>query len=81
MSLEWRPIPTTANWGLVDTETDMCVRHIAVRDPWIGEPGSTKYVVSGDGHDDANHGTHDSMAAAQAASVASLPPELQARVG
>ncbi len=63
------PVTGTDNWQYVGDESSMILRHVAVRPPYIGEPGGTKYEVTGDGH---QHSTHDSLADAKAAAEASL---------
>jgi hypothetical protein len=66
---ERRPVRGTGNWQYVDDELNLILRHIAVRQPYIGEPDGTKYVVTGDGHE---HSTHDSLSDATAAAEGSL---------
>lgn len=62
-------MPGTANWALVDLDSEMVLRHVAVRAPYLGEPKGTKYEVTGDGHE---HSKHDSLDQAKAAAEASL---------
>jgi len=67
---EWRPVPDTANWALVDLDSEMVLRHVAVRGPYLGsEPEGTKYEVTGDGHE---HSKHESLDQAKAAAETSL---------
>lgn len=70
MSREWSRVRGTRNWQLVDTGMSRIVRHVAVRDPYIGEPDGTKFVVTGEGHEDS--GIYGSLAEAQVAAEASL---------
>lgn len=72
MPREWRPVAGTRNWILVDEDTAMALRHIAVRDPYLGDPGGTKYDVTGDGHEPAPD-AYPSLAEAKAAAERSLP--------
>ncbi|MCU1492087.1 MAG: hypothetical protein JWM85_3492 [Acidimicrobiaceae bacterium] len=68
MRMDWTRVPTTRNWVLVD-DSRQAVRHIAVRERYIGETDGTRYVVTGRGHEMS---THFSMDEARAAAEASL---------
>ena len=67
--MQWTPVTGTDNWQYVDDESYMILRHVAVRPPYIGESGGTKYEVTGEGHE---HSKHNSLSDAMAAAEASL---------
>lgn len=62
---------TLRQWGLPDKE-GLSLRVIVVREPRIGEPDGTNYVVSGEGHGESGESVHASLADAQTAAEASL---------
>ncbi|HXB64285.1 MAG TPA: hypothetical protein VNV42_05340 [Solirubrobacteraceae bacterium] len=66
---KWMPVTGTDNWQYVDDESSTILRHVAVRPPYLGEAGSTKYEVTGKGHENSKH---DSLPDAMAAAEASL---------
>jgi hypothetical protein len=64
---DWRKV-APRQWALLDDE-GVILRLIVARDPRIGEPDGTKFVVSGAGHGGS---VHASLGDARAAAEASL---------
>jgi hypothetical protein len=64
--MDWQQVEV-GQWAILD-EQGVILRLIVVREPRIGEPDGTKYVVSGDGRELVR----SSLDAAKAAAEASL---------
>lgn len=65
----WTPVSGTNNWQYLEEESNMILRHVAARAPYIGEPDGTEYEITGEGHE---HSIHNSPPEAMAAAQASL---------
>jgi hypothetical protein len=65
--MDWQPI-APGQLAILD-EQGVILRLIVLREPRMGEPDGTKYVVSGKGHDESVHSSLDDAKATAEASL------------